>query len=135
MQQWGGFIGQWDTRTWNKKEVQLPPRGNRPPETETHLEYTGLTPGYIKRAPVAWFASHCHNADGKAEPYAYSYLFAYEIPLAPGARTLTLPDNDKVRILAVSVAHLEPETRPAAPLYDSLEYKIDPAMYRAAAQE
>jgi alpha-mannosidase len=36
------------------------------------------------------------------------------------ARTLTLPDNDKIRILAVSVAEENPELKPAQPLYDTL---------------
>jgi alpha-mannosidase len=36
------------------------------------------------------------------------------------ARTLTLPDNDKIRILAVSVAEENPELNPVQPLYDTL---------------
>ena len=64
----------------------------------------GIRPGFIKRADIAWFASHRHDADGSAEPYAYSYLFAYPIDLPPGARTLALPDNDRIRILAITVA-------------------------------
>ena len=30
-----------------------------------------MTPGYIKRADVAWYASHHHTADGLNEPYQY----------------------------------------------------------------
>jgi alpha-mannosidase len=37
-----------------------------------------------------------------------------------GTRTLTLPDNDKIRILAVSVAEENPELSQAQPLYDML---------------
>jgi alpha-mannosidase len=87
VQSWTGYIGQWDNRIWKDKEM------------------VGLTPGYIKPAQVAWFASHHHTADGTNEPYAYSYLFAYAIDLPAGAKTLTLPVNDKIRIMAVSVAH------------------------------
>lgn len=68
------------------------------------LDFTGLKPGYIKRAPVAWFASHRHTAEGANEPYAYSYLFAYSIPLPEDARTVTLPDNNKIRIMAITVS-------------------------------
>ena len=48
------------------------------------------------------FSSQRRAADGSAEPYAYSYLFAYALDVVPGARTLTLPDNDRIRILAIN---------------------------------
>ncbi len=125
IQDWSGFIGQWDDRTWNKKQEQLPPRpgapANAPPRVRAMLEYTGMKPGFIKRAPVAWFASHRHNTEGANEPYVYSYLFAYAIDIPAGARTLTLPDNDKIRILAVTASDEASEVRPAQPLYDTLE--------------
>jgi alpha-mannosidase len=125
IQDWSGFIGQWDDRTWNQKEEQLPPRAgaapDAPPRTRTVLEFTGLNPGFIKRAPVAWFASHRHNAEGANEPYAYSYLFAYSIPLPADARTITLPDNAKIRILAMTVSDEDSQAVPAQPLYDTLE--------------
>ena len=81
----------------------------------------GLTPGFIKRAPVAWFASHKHTPDGKNEAYAYSYLFAYSLMVPAGATTLVLPDDPHVRILAVTVADQEPALAPAHPLYDTLK--------------
>jgi len=128
IQDWGGYIGQWDNRTWNKREEPVPPRPGAPapapgtpPRMRTVLDYTGLTPGFIKRAPLAWFASHHHNADGSDEPYAYSYLFAYPIEIQANAKTLTLPDNDKIRILAVTVANESEKVRPVQPLYDTLE--------------
>jgi len=37
-----------------------------------------------------------------------------------GARTLTLPNNDKIKVLAVSVADEGPLVKPAQPLYDTL---------------
>src|SRR5437879_13140175 len=43
-----------------------------------------------------------NDAPPTAAPYAYSYLFAYALDVAPGARTLTLPDNDRIRILAIN---------------------------------
>ena len=81
--------------------------------------YAGITPGFIKRAPIAWFASHYHDANGTNVPYGYSYLFAYEMDLPPGAHTLTLPDNEKIRVFAVTVAREESSARPAQPLYDT----------------
>ncbi|HEV2859978.1 MAG TPA: glycoside hydrolase family 38 C-terminal domain-containing protein [Pyrinomonadaceae bacterium] len=127
VQHWGGFVGQWDNRRWVAKEWQ-PPAGAHP-ETAARLrgrvdpyaEMAGLTPGFVKRAPLGWYASHHHRADGTSEPYAYSYLFAYAVPLPPGAATLTLPDDDKLRILAVTVSDEGAATTPARPLYDTLE--------------
>ena len=86
-------------------------------------EMTGLRPGFIKRADVAWFSSQRRGADGNAEPYAYSYLFAYAIDLPPGERSLTLPDNERIRILAITVADEPGMITPAHPLYDTLDRK------------
>ncbi|HEU4933621.1 MAG TPA: glycoside hydrolase family 38 C-terminal domain-containing protein, partial [Pyrinomonadaceae bacterium] len=107
IQDWSGFIGQWDDRQWRPSTVQLKPRTpppDIPPDiaallqrsrtrSDPYGEVAGITPGFIKRAPVAWFASHRHTPDGKNEAYAYSYLFAYTIEVPAGAKTLTLPNN------------------------------------------
>ena len=90
------------------------------PITRIEPEYTGLNPGFIKRAPVAWYASHHHTAQGGNEPYAYCYLFAYSLDIPDGATTLTLPDNDKIRIMAITVADQAGSLHPAEPLYDVL---------------
>ena len=70
---------------------------------------------------MAWFASHRHTAAGANQPYAYTYLFATSIDLPAGEKTLTLPDNERIRILAVSVAEEGEKLRPARPLFDTLE--------------
>jgi alpha-mannosidase len=110
IQNWDGFIGQWDDRQWASKDTSR----------DNYGEMTGIKPGFIKRADLAWFCSHHHNAAGENIPYSYSYLFVYTVSLPPGAKTVKLPDNDKVRILAMSVAEENPEVRPAQPLYDEL---------------
>ena len=81
---------------------------------------TGMNPGFIKRADLAWYASHHHNPAGQNVAYAYSYLFGYAMDLPPAAKSITLPNNEKVRILAISLAEENPEVRPASPLYDVL---------------
>jgi alpha-mannosidase len=121
VQDWGGYIGQWDNRIWNEKEVTSPATGDQPARKEKVMEYAGITPGYIKRAPVAWFASHRHTADGKNEAYAYSYLFAYALDLPANAKTLTLPNNEKIRVFAVTVSDEGAAATPAQPLYDTLD--------------
>jgi alpha-mannosidase len=139
IENWTGYIGQWDNRQW--KTVPLPPPAV-PAETDEsrdakrarrQLAYiashgpimapsmVGLTPGFVKRAPVAWYASHRHGTDGSDEIYNYSYLFAYTIDVQAGAKTLTLPVNERIRILALTAAQTSATTRPAQPLYDTLE--------------
>src|SRR6201988_383681 len=135
IQDWGGFIGQWDNRQWKPSEVQLKPR-TPPPDIPSDIaallqrsrtrsdpygEMAGITPGFIKRAPVAWFASHRHTPNGKNEAYAYSYLFAYTFDVPANAKMLTLPNNDNVRILAITGTNERASVKPAQPLYDTLE--------------
>ncbi len=110
IEDWGGFIGQWDDRQWTSKDTSKDDYG----------EMTGIRPGYIKRADLAWYSSHHHDAAGRNVPYRYSYLFAYPIQLPPGARSIKLPDNAKVRILAISVSDEPPPVQPVQPLYDVL---------------
>jgi alpha-mannosidase len=110
VENWGGFIGQWDDRQWSSKDTS----------NDDYGHMTGLKPGYIKRADLAWFCSHHHNAAGENVSYRYSYLFAYPIDLPSDAKTITLPNNEKVRILAISVAEENAAVKPAQPLYDVL---------------
>jgi len=119
VQDWGGFIGQWDDRQWVAKDS---PSTENPGQTEhdDYAQMTGIKPGYIKRADLAWYCTHHHNAKGENVPYGYSYLFAYPIDMPSGAKTIRLPDNDKIRVLAISVADENPEVKPAQPLYDVL---------------
>jgi len=126
IEDWGGFVGQWDNRLWNKKEVpiQYPTGYQAPsdaPKTEMALEFTGqIAPGFIKAAPLGWYSDHRRTADGKNVAYSYSYLFVYAIDLPVGTKTLTLPDSEKIRIMAITVANEPGLTKPAAPLYDTL---------------
>lgn len=130
IQEWTGFIGQWDDRIWKREEQPIPSRPGSPappPGTPPRVrvneygEMVGLRPGFIKRADVGWFVSHRHDAGGANEPYAYSYLFVYSLDLPANATTLTLPENEAVRIMAVTVANESQQVRPVQPLYDTLE--------------
>jgi alpha-mannosidase len=135
IQDWSGFIGQWDTRLWKQQSerdwaisanhapwppADLQQREQRPVAPRYPEDYVGLQPGYVKTADLAWYASHHHTAEGLNQPYEYSYLFAYPIGLLAGERTLTLPDNDKIRILAISTADEAPGLYPTQPIYDIL---------------
>ena len=91
------------------------PTGRRAPDL------TKEPTGFIRPAPLAWFASHHHRPDGLSEAYAYSSLFAYALDIPAGAKTLTLPDDERVRVLAVTVSDEADAVRPAQPLFDWLE--------------
>ena len=71
--------------------------------------------------PLGWFASHRHTPSGTNEAYAYSYLFVYELDVPANARTLTLPNNDSIRIMAITGSNENGGIKPAHPLYDTLE--------------
>lgn len=159
VENWGGFIGQWDNRLWKPEPDFVTEHGKRVPlrknwaisanhaQWDIHYtgspvwvprypeDYLGLEPGYIKRAALAWYSDHYHTPQGLNEPYAYSYLFGYSMELPPHETKLTLPDNGKIRILAITVARQEPETAPAQPLYDTLaRTNSDPGEYVTAAR-
>lgn len=122
---WSGYIGQWDNRRWTSKVDTVPPPPGSPPGTAPRIrsveEMAGLVPGFVKPAPVAWFASHRHATDGANEPYAYAYLFAYALDLPGGTRTVTLPWNERIRILAATVAWETGPVVAAHPLFDTVE--------------
>jgi alpha-mannosidase len=110
IQDWGGFIGQWDTRQWSSTDTSHDHYG----------EMTGLKPGFIKRDELAWYCSHHHNAAGQNVDYSYSYLYGYVIDMPASAKSIKLPVSDNIRILAISVAGENPQVKPADPLYDML---------------
>jgi alpha-mannosidase len=117
IQRWDGYIGQWDRRRF---------RGGDPPDPgfvapRVPPVLSRIVPGYIKRAPVAWFASHHHDAAGADLPYAYAYLYAYALPIGPETKELTLPDDRHIKLLALTAARDAPDVAPATPLYDTLE--------------
>lgn len=137
VEDWGGSLGQWDTRvwkgvtyrdwavsahhaTWPPADMQASERSDGAPRYPQ--DYVGLRKGYIKPAEVAWYASHHHTSKGLNQPYAYSYFFAYAIDVPKGAATLTLPGNEHVRVLAVSMAKTGPDVTPAEPLFDTLQH-------------
>lgn len=106
---WGGYVGQWDNRLW-------PATGGQ------GARNAGLEPGYVKKAEVAWFTSHRHNPASGNEPYEYSYLFKLGLAAPAGAKTLTLPNDPRVRVFAVSVArNAHDGVRAAQPLSDALD--------------
>ncbi len=113
IENWTGYIGQWDNRLW---------KGSVPELTYSWSnQVAGLVPGFIKRDTVAWFCSHIHDPKNGNEPYQYSYLFKYGFEIPQGATSITLPDNENIRIFAITVAKNPHDFAHAArPLYDTL---------------
>ncbi len=86
---WHGFIGQHYDRQF---------------ELDGHTVYDVKEP-FLKYDNIAWFASHYHFGYPTANvPYEYSYIFKYEIDLTGKTDKITLPDNSKIKIFAISVA-------------------------------
>jgi alpha-mannosidase len=111
VQNWSGYIGQWDNRVFQGRVSELTYA------VTNRLDH--LDAGFIKRDPLAWFCSHRHLADGSDDIYCYSYLFEYRLDLPAGAKTLTLPNNPRLRVFAISAAQNDNDaTQPARPLYD-----------------
>ena len=112
-QDWSSFLGSWDQPVFAGRVDAL--------TYSIHNPLERIDPGYIKRDPLAWFCSHRHHRDGSDEAYAYCYLYKYRLDLPPAARTLTLPFNARIRVLAASAALNENDAVQAlAPLYDDV---------------
>lgn len=85
------------------------------------LKVAEIAPAFSKGDNIAWYASHRHSPNGN-DAYQYSYLYKYEIALPKGAASVTLPNNDKIKIFAVTVANKTAEdVTPLQPLYDDFK--------------
>ncbi len=105
VQEWTGWIGQHYSRKlyFNDQKVS---------EIENP---------YSKRDNIAWYASHRHSPKAN-DAYQYSYLYKYEFNLPKGAKTITLPTNDKIRIFAVTMTkNANEDVLPLQPLYDDFK--------------
>jgi alpha-mannosidase len=113
VQDWSSSIGRWDNRMWKGKvSILTYSWSNR---------LDGLSPGWIKRDNVAWYADHRHDPESGNQIWQYCYLFKYGFDVPAGTTSLTLPSNGKVFIFAISTATgTHDEATPARPLYDTL---------------
>ncbi|MGD1147990.1 MAG: glycoside hydrolase family 38 C-terminal domain-containing protein [Thermoanaerobaculaceae bacterium] len=96
---WAEPVGQWNSRVVAGEVVQDPAR---------------IAPAYAKNVPVAWVGTHRHDARGANEAYVFTHLFRLRLDLAKGARTLTLPDDEHIRILAITAARNDSDAVVAA---------------------
>ncbi len=90
---------------------------------------TAMAPAFIHRDEVAWIGTHRHDGTtDQNESYVFCYLFKYGFDLPPHATVVTLPDNEEIKILSMTLArNTFDDTLPAQPLYDQLTaVRIEP---------
>ena len=111
IQAYSGKIGQYDNRVFDK-----------------FGRLKGLEKGYIKRDEVAWFATHLHK-DTVNIPYQYAYMFKYSIPVNPALGYVQLPQNDAIKIFAMTLTD-DPSDQVVSttPLYDDNSWKSPVAL-------
>ena len=86
-----------------------------------NLKVASITSAFTKRDNIAWFASHRHKPE-ENDTYQYSYLFKYEITLPKGTSSITLPENSKIKIFAITVAkNVNEDVTPLQSLYDDFK--------------
>ncbi|HYW72374.1 MAG TPA: glycoside hydrolase family 38 C-terminal domain-containing protein [Pyrinomonadaceae bacterium] len=137
IREWQGPVGQWDSRLKEPRqlrEVSVAPMTAGQTWTadainqDLVVQYdasTGVVKGidqirrgFVKREEIGWVGSHRHDAQGN-QPYIGSYLFLYAIDLPAGSRELRLPNDNRIRIMAMTAAREPYRLWPAAPLYSS----------------
>jgi alpha-mannosidase len=107
---WTGFVGQWDNRVFNAEFDEV--------KNKEELALKSITPGYIKRDTIAWFGKHRHTQTAN-DAYKFTYMFKYALDIPSGAKTIVLPNNEKIKIFAMTAANNQNDTiKPACMLYD-----------------
>jgi len=86
---WAEPVGQWNNRLVGGTRVDDP---------------EGIAPAYEKETPVAKVLTHRHGARGENEAYTLSHLFRLRVDLPKGTRSVTLPDDARLRVLAATAA-------------------------------
>jgi alpha-mannosidase len=82
-------IAQWDNRVAGEELITDPAQ---------------IQPGYTKGDRIAWVGTHRHRQDGGRDAYAYFYLYKYALDVPLGAPSITVPNDPRIRIAAMTVA-------------------------------
>ena len=90
IQYYSGFIGQYSSLIYDNK---IKPTDYK------------IVPSYLKTDKIAWVGTHRHDVSGINEAYIFCYLYKYAIDIPNGAKTLILPNNDKIRIMAITLSN------------------------------
>jgi alpha-mannosidase len=137
VREWQGPVGQWDSRlrdphqlrevyeapmtrgqSWTADAIQADLVVKYDPATGNVSGIDQIRRGFVKRDEIAWVGTHRHAPDGN-QPYIASYIFAYAIDLPPGTLEVRLPNDPRIRILAMTVVREPYRVWPATALYAS----------------
>ncbi|PYS74684.1 MAG: alpha-mannosidase [Acidobacteria bacterium] len=137
IREWQGPVGQWDSRLKEPRqlrEVSVAPMTRGQSWTADAIDQdlvvqydagTGavrgidqIRRGFVKREEIAWVGTHRHGPNGN-QPYIASYIFFYAIDLPAGVREIRLPDDNRIRIMAITAGREPFHLWPAAALYAS----------------
>ncbi len=77
---------------------------------------TEAGPAFYKSGRIAWVTSHRHDAHGKNKAWDLCYLYSHRIALPDGLQTITLPDEERIRIPAMVVVEDGGDDAPEASL-------------------
>lgn len=107
IQKWTGFVGQFYNRILSR-------------DNQSVLE---MQEPFAKRSNIAWYASHVHQAyPSHNQAYQYGYLYKYKVTIPVGAKTLTLPQNEGIKVMAATLAHqAKGAVKALQPLYDDFD--------------
>ncbi len=109
IQSWTDYVGQWYNRVFNEDFGEV--------NYEGHFTLKSIESSYIKRDTIAWFGKHRHSKTGN-DPYRFTYMFKYVLDIPVGAKTIILPNNNKIKIFALTIADNQNDsTKPASSLY------------------
>ncbi len=104
-QNWTGYVGQHYGRKLYFNDMKV----------------AAITPAFTKRDNIAWFASHRHTPEAN-DAYQYSYMYKYAVDLPNGTKFITLPQNSKIKIFAITVANdQKDQVIPLELLYDDFK--------------
>ncbi|MCX6308506.1 MAG: glycosyl hydrolase-related protein [Bacteroidia bacterium] len=104
IQNGAGYIGQFYNRRFAEDKVTV----------------TQIDKPFLKDANIAWFASHRHYSyPSRNDAYVYTYIYAYEMILPEGAKTLELPANPAIKVFAITLSNdANRGAKPLQPLTD-----------------
>jgi alpha-mannosidase len=110
VQSWTGFIGQWYNRVFEKEIPEVSYDGR--------FALKAIDAPFIKRDTIAWFGKHRHTPAAN-DAYRFTYMFKYALDIPAGAKSVVLPNNDKIKIFAMTTANNQNDaTKPVCLLYD-----------------
>lgn len=104
IEKWTDYVGQFYNRNFSLDTNKL----------------LSINKPFTKRSDIAWFASHTHHEyPSKNNAYKFCYLKKYEINLPPNATSIKMPDNNRIKIMAITVAKpCWDDIKELQPLYD-----------------